>query len=245
MLQPRDVIIHLLLYGDFPGLHERVLRSIEVHARGIPVRVWCNQVCEATALRLAKLKEDPRWLVYLSAENKPKYKVMRHLFEAFKRPEGERSEAKWAVWFDDDSFIDRPDWFMGMSEYLEANPTAVYIGKSFYVHHLPGQPEFIKASAWYRGVPWEQCPTRKAGVMAPGVTFATGGYWWLKADVIRQLDWPDARLSHNGGDTLLGEAIRQHGLPFHRFNKGVAVNAAARRGVHEAPAGCLNPKERR
>lgn len=245
MLQPKDVVIHLLLYGDFPGLHERVLSSIERHARGMAVRVWCNQVCESTALKLAKLKDDPRWLVYLSAENKPKYKVMRQLFEAFKRPEGERSEAKWAVWFDDDSFIDRPDWFLGMAEYLEHNPTAIYIGKSFYVHHLPGQQEFIRVSEWYKNVPWEQCPTKKAGVTAPGITFTTGGYWWLKTDAIRQLDWPDERLSHNGGDTLLGEAIRQQGWPFHKFHQGVTVNAAARRGIHEAPAGCTNPKERR
>jgi hypothetical protein len=89
------------------------------------------------------------------------------------------------------------------------------------------------------------CPTKKPGVKAPGITFATGGYWWLRTDVIRQLDWPDERLSHNGGDTLLGEAIRQQGWPFHKNNYGVKVNAAPRRGLHEAPAGSSNPNERR
>lgn len=245
MLQPKDVVIHLLLYGDFPALHKRVLDSIVHFAPDIPVRVWCNQICESTALLLAKLKKDSRWLIYLSAENKPKYRVMSKLFEAFKRPEGERSEAKWAVWFDDDSYIEAANWWSHMVNYLDSNPNALYIGKSFYVHHLAGQDEFIRASKWYNGLSWEMCPTKKAGVSAPGVTFATGSYWWLKTDVIRQLDWPDERLSHNGGDTLLGEAIRQQGWPFHKYSFGVKVNAAPRRGLHEAPAGCINPKERR
>ena len=80
-------------------------------------------------------------------------------------------------------------------------------------------------------------PTRRRGVTKPGVSFMTGGYVWLRTDIMRQLDWPDERLNHNGGDTLLGEAIRQQGLPRHHFDYGVAVNKAKRRGLSERPAG--------
>ncbi len=245
MLERKDVAIHLLLYGDFPQLHRRVLGSIHDNAKGIRVRAWCNQVCESTAMILATLKQDPRWLVYFTAENWPKYKVMHQLFENYKRPEGERDTVKWVVWMDDDSYIDNPEWFPRMAQYIEDHPEAVYIGKSWYVHHLSGQQEFIAASKWFKGVPWEQCPTKKPGVTQPGVSFAQGSYWWLQTDVLRQLDWPDERLNHNGGDTLLGEAIRQQGMPFHKCDFGVKLNAAPRRGFHEAPAGSTNPNARR
>jgi len=245
MIGTEDVVIHLLLYGDYPDLHKRVLMSLHQFAKGIRIRVWCNQICEATALLLAKLKEDSRWLVYFSNENKPKYKVMRQLFEHFKRSEGERDEAQWVVWMDDDSYISAHDWFERTVKYIEDHPEAVYIGQPWYLHHLTGQEEFIKQADWYKGVKWELCPTKRPDVRKPGITFAQGGYWWLKADVVRLLDWPDKRLNHNGGDTLLGEAIWQQRLPFHKFSYGVQVNAHARRGFNESPAGCTDPNARR
>lgn len=245
MIGTEDVVIHLLMYGDFPHLHKRVLDSLQTFAKGIRVKVWCNQVCDSTLLRLSKLKEDTRWLVYFSSENKPKYQVMRQLFDHFKRPVGERDEAKWVVWLDDDSFIRDHDWFERTTKFIEDNPEAAYIGQCWYVHYLSGQQEFVKDSKWYKGVDVEMCPTKKPGVKKPGISFAQGGYWWLKADVLRLLDWPDARLNHNGGDTLLGEAVRQQQLPFHKFHYGVQVNAAKRRGFHEAPAGCTDVKARR
>jgi hypothetical protein len=57
---------------------------------------------------------------------------------------------------------------------------------------------------------------------------------------MKQLDWPDPRLNHNGGDTLLGEAIRQQQLPRHAFHYGVKINKYKRRGFREKPAGSIS-----
>ena len=120
-----------------------------------------------------------------------------------------------------------------------------YVGQPWFVHNLPGQLEFIQQASWYKGLPPQMCPTKKKGVMRPGIWFAQGAYWLLRTDVLRLLHWPDPRLKHNGGDTLLGEAVRQQGLPFHRRHYGVVINNAPRRGYHEAPAGVRDKSVRR
>lgn len=163
-------------------------------------------------------------------ENIPKYVRMRYTFQRLLN-----ENVDWLVWFDDDSWIEKADWLPKTLAYLEAkkHENVCYVGQPWYVHHLPGQWEFIQQSSWYRGKPPEIIKDK------PGVNFAQGAYWWLRADVARQLAWPDIRLSHNGGDTLLGEAVRQQGLPFHKFYYGVRVNDAPRRGVSETPAGSI------
>lgn len=246
-LKREEVAIHCLLYGKYHHLHERLLKSLHQHAQGCPVRIWCNQVCPDTVARLIELrhKSSNNWTIQLSDINVPKYHVMRQMFQAFKTEEADRNPALWALWFDDDSWIHMPDWWSYMSRYIDARPHVTYIGKSYYVHHLPGQDKFFEQAPWFKNVPWEQCPTKNPTIKKPGITFAQGGYWWLKTDWIRVLDWPDPRLSHNGGDTLLGEALRQQGVTITNCCYGVNTNDAPRRGLNEVPAGCVNPNERR
>ena len=120
-----------------------------------------------------------------------------------------------------------------MVRYIEdrTKENICYVGQPWFVHHLPGQWEFMQRATWFKGRPSELILGK------PGVNFATGSYWWLRADVQTSIDWPDVRLGHNGGDTLLGEAIYQNGLPFHKCDYGVKVNAGKRRGYSETPAG--------
>jgi hypothetical protein len=234
--------VYGLLYGDDFKLHNRFLDSLFTHVPRdtVDVRLWCNVLCEQTKQRLmaefSKRKStSDKWLdFYFCPDNRPKYKAMADMFTHRWKP-----GSAWVIWFDDDSYIEKADWCKQTVAYIKEHPDTRYIGQPWFVHHLPGQWDFIKKADWYRGLPPEQCPTRTKGVTKPGITFAQGAYWWLRTDVLNKLNWPDPRLNHNGGDTLLGEAIRQQGLSLTKFHYGVQVNKYKRRGMHEKPAGSL------
>jgi hypothetical protein len=228
--------VYGLCYGTYPELHSRFAASI---ARNLPASeadlvIWCNAVGKSSMKELQQLNKEP-WRIYTQAENTPKYKAMRELFHGQFTP-----KTPWIVWFDDDSYIDKSDWWAKTVTYIKKHSDACYIGQPWFVHHLPGQWEFIQQSSWYRGLEPEQCPTRTKGKTKPGITFVQGAYWWLRTDIMKQLDWPDPRLNHNGGDTLLGEAIRQQQLPRHAFHYGVKINKYKRRGFREKPAGSIS-----
>lgn len=228
--------IYCLLFGDYFKLHKRLLDSLQKHLPPGEARVviWCNTVCADTQRYLQYTPGS--WEIILSTENVPKYEVMRRLFRGTAVP---APETEWIVWLDDDSHIVKADWWEKTKAYLAEKEAegVVYVGQPWYVHHLPGQWEFIKQAVWFKGLEPQMCPTRKPGVKQPGIWFAQGAYWLLRTDVMERLNWPDDRLIHNGGDTLLGEAVRQQGLPFHRFSHGVAINDGKRRGRSERPAG--------
>lgn len=229
------VTIYALLYGDYFKLHKRLLESLIKHAPRDKAKVviWCNTVCGKTGEFIAK-QLPSEWSCVFSKKNVPKYEVMRKLFHGEFAPSTE-----WVAWFDDDSHITQSDWWTKTIRFIEDNKGKgiCYFGQPWYVHHLPGQAAFIRDAAWYAGVPFQQHATRSPTVKKPGIEFAQGSYWWLRTDVMKKLDWPDRRLVHNGGDTLLGEAIHQQLLPFHKFHHGVKLNDAKRRGRSDRPAG--------
>ena len=220
-----------LCYGDELALHERFINSLARFVPGdeVDIVLWCNQLGARSRAVVERLKDAH---IILSDENIPKYRAMRKMFY-----EGHSPDTPWVIWFDDDSYISKSNWWDITTKYINEHPDACYLGQPWFVHHLPGQWEFIQKATWFKGRPAELCPTRKKGVKKPGITFAQGAYWWLSAAVMKALDWPDPRLNHNGGDTLLGEAIRQQQLPFHKFHDGVKINAGKRRGYTERPAG--------
>lgn len=230
--------IFALFFGDHHALHARLLNSLKQFGpeQNVRYRFWFNQVCDKTKKLVANLMIGRDMRIRESNENVRKYIVMREMFEADRQTE---SQPEWLIWFDDDSYVVRPDWWKTTLQYIEKKraENICYLGQSWYVHHLQGQMDFIKEATWYRGVPWEMCPTKKPGVRKPGITFAQGSYWWLRRDVRDAINWPDPRILHNGGDTMLGEAIRQQGLPFHKYHYGVKLNSAPRRGLSEIPAG--------
>lgn len=218
-----------LLFGEYPDLHWRLLDGLaRTLPPEVPVTIWCNQVCAQTRELLGKFE---RFKAIFSNENVPKYLVMRQLFKPLK----ERPDCNWIIWFDDDTHIVANDWYTRTAALLSSASSHVYLGQAWCVPHLPGQAEFIRAARWYRNRPFEVSHGR------PGITFAQGSYWWLRTDMLARLDWPDERLSHNGGDSLLAEAVRQQGPSFTltRFSYGVKPNDAKRRGLSEKPAGSL------
>ena len=236
----RFATIYVLCYGDYLSLHKRVLNSLTDH---LPdgkawVVIWGNNlsVASKTYIEAICATRGGSFSFFNWFDNVPKYEVMRRMWQD---PDGPGPRTPWTLWLDDDTHIVKPDWWRKTMAFIKAHEdeNICYIGQPWFVHHLPGQEEFIKQAKWYKGVPFEMHPTRNPKVKKPGIKFATGGYVWLRTDVIEQLKWPDERLVHNGGDTLLGEAIRQQGLPRHFYDYGVKVNDAKRRGRSDKPAG--------
>ena len=224
MIAPR---IFALFYGDFFPLHVRLLDSLR---RSLPsdaaLVFWCNQVPERTKDHIQNLGFSRLECIF-SPENVPKYKAMRKMFL-------QPIEEQWIVWFDDDSYAINPGWVELTGRYIEskAAENICYTGQKWFLHWRPGQWDFVKASKWFKGLP--PCLIRGK----PGVNFATGGYWWLRTDVLRLTGFPDERFSHRG-DLMLAEAVRQQGLPFHSFCEGVKINDAKRRGIVEKAIGVL------
>jgi len=228
-MKPETVKIHGLIFGDYPELHSRFLEVVKHKPDETPVFLWLNQPGVESRKLIDKFVETtPNVAYHHSLNNTYKYVAMRRMFSKL------TPEIEWIVWFDDDVRIDgTPNWFKLMTAYIEEKQreNVCYVGQPWYVDYLPGQLEFIQASKWYQGVGPKVISGRAR------VEFAQGSYWWLRADVRQKLDWPDLRLEHNGGDTLLGEAVRQQGLPFHKFWKGIKPNDSRRRGFHQKPAG--------
>lgn len=223
-----------LLYGNYHKLHKRFLQAIieRVPQNSVQVRLWLNTVCEDTRTWITK-NQQPNWLVYDSKdENRPKYKVLRYVFHDEDYP----IETPWVIWFDDDAIITDADWFERTQRFIQAHePNVHFFGQQLRRGHQPGYKAFLKQARWYTGRAPQQL--RDPGYRGPGITFVQGSYWWLKTDAMRQINWPDHRLSHNGGDTLLSEALWQQHIKQHDFHYGVAINSAPRRGLSESPAG--------
>jgi len=225
--------VFALLYGDFLKLHERLVLSL---ARNVPseapVWLWLNVVCHDTKSALAPGRTKVNWRTFMSNVNVGKYRAMRQMFtEALKNPNW-----NWAVWFDDDSHIDKADWWETWDEYVssrmaEGPGKIAYVGQPWWLHYTPGMWQAVKEAKWFKGKEPETIRDK------PAVTFATGGYWWLARWALEKLDWPDIRLNHNGGDHLLAQAVRQQDWPFHKFAYGVKVNDAKRRGYWEPALG--------
>lgn len=227
--------VYCLFYGNYYKLHQRLGDSLRRYLPSDKARLvlWANQPCAQTRRYLTEVLAPSFTDTFLRASdvNVPKYRVMRELFYELAPP-----TTPWLVWFDDDTHIVKADWWQRTLAFV-GNTEVQHFGKLWYIHYTKKQLEFIKAASWYRGVPFEEHPTRTPRITKPGIRFANGAYWWLASDVMRSIGWPDPRLNHNGGDTLLSEALRQNGVGRFDFSYGVRGNDAPRRGFREKPAG--------
>jgi tetratricopeptide (TPR) repeat protein len=137
-----------------------------------------------------------------------------------------------AVWLDDDSYVE-PGWWEALLPLLARKVD--YLGQRWWVDYLPGQREMIRSQPWYRGVPFERRDGRQ------GTWFMTGGFMAVRADRLREANFPDVgfswkgdRLKQYGGDTLLGEIARQLGWTWAIHDAHIKVNVDLH-GKHPAP----------
>ena len=221
--------LFMLLYGDYANLHRRVLEPLaQQPTEQIGVRLWLNTVCCETLQWL--LDNAPsEWVIYVSDENVPKYKVMRQLFNEQRRP----ITTPWVTWFDDDTVINEHDWLSKTVSFTEAHPDVTIFGKECSKPHLSGVEAWIRKATWYRKRSFQRGRSKRQR----RIKFIQGSYWWLRTAALRAVDWPDPRLNHNGGDTALSEAMWQHNFDQTAYTYGVAVDCVDRRGLTEKPAG--------
>jgi|GEM_PF-23329 len=141
-------------------------------------------------------------------------------------------ETEYAIWFDDDSFVEQ-GWWPELCQVLDRKID--YIGQRWWVDYFPGQTEMIQAQPWFRKLAFES----RDGKL--GIHFMTGGFIALRSERIRQANFPDVafhwrdqQLQQYGGDTLLGEIARQLGWSQAVYDAHVKVNVDMQ-GNHPAP----------
>lgn len=228
--------VNLIVYGDHPDLAARCLGSIVNSADPelvAEVRVGMNAVCEATRdLVLSAMHSAPLpFLVYeeVTGANVMKYPLMRRMIYDPARPIPTEKVDR-VMWFDDDSYVIAGHRFWADADHAFRTARCPVMGSVYF----PGFYWTPAEKAAYRQQPWY------TGQLTDTQTkFVTGGWWVADLEFLSKWDYPFRELKHNGGDTVLGEVLRQQKLRPHHFRDGVAVNAdatgreskAVRRGV--------------
>jgi len=116
------------------------------------------------------------------------------------------------------------------SRVRDAIRAAEMIGQSQWVIPAHGnQWEWVRSQSWFN--PNSDPPWMIKG--RPHFRFCQGAWWVIHAEILHRFDWPPPEFRHQGGDSLLGELLRQQGLRLGEFTEAVRVNADAR-GVHSA-----------
>jgi len=189
----------MVLYGDYPQLAQRLLTSLNLRAHVQDFRIGLNAVSDRTRKLVetwaqAQARREPVYL-YEAKDfaNLGKYPLMRAM--VYDRPLASR-----VMWFDDDSFLDQSIGVPWWDTVLVASLQVTQLGAVHYIRQQALQQTVIRQQPWYTGKPvnahhWFQ--------------FATGGWWVADSAFLQQWDYPFPALYHNGGDSILGELIRQ------------------------------------
>ena len=223
-----------LLYGDYPKLAERCLTSIANTFRleDLNLRVGLNEV--APYITDWVRSWVPAENIYEESSNINKYPLLRKMVHG-----DNPITTDYFMWFDDDSWLVDHTVGSGTSYWPQlvdhAMVNADMIGSIYSMDMHPRQRAWIKDQPWYAG---KDPANRK-------FRFATGGWWTIRTEILYKYDWPWPALSHNGGDSTLGEMLLQQDLRLRHFNTGVKINAsdhgkessAPRRGTNSKPIG--------
>lgn len=188
-----------ILYGDYPSLAKSLLNSFQHLDDIFDFRLGLNSVSEATKDIVFSWAdkiscEKP---VYILEEaqfsNVGKYPLMRQLFKVSSLPSH-------IMWFDDDSYLDSAvdaDWW---AELKNLSGSFTQLGSVHSIVQRGKQFEAIPQQPWFTGKPLN--PKYR-------FRFATGGWWVIESDFVVKHDYPFKEIFHNGGDSILGELIRQ------------------------------------
>lgn len=223
------VTICALFFGDHADLCRRLLDSIRACTDPAAYELRCglNAVADETRnIVRAAQRRHGKVRISESRQNIRKCPMMRRLFHR------QRITTEWTLWFDDDSFVSRPDWLLSLALAIEARPDADVHGSIRYVTPSARVQRFIQSATWFCGKPFATVPETGD----PRLEFVVGGFWAVRTRLIYDIGWPDPRLIHFEDDYIFGEALRQHGAVTAPFASGVVISDAARRGPLDGPS---------
>ena len=186
-----------LCYGDYPDLADKLLKSFNTYKNVLNFKIGLNQVSDRTRelVSLWAIKQMTKASVKVyepeSGANVGKYPLLRQML-------ADSDVAEQFMWFDDDSYLDVDSSWWDSVYQLSKKHTQ--IGAVHMIMQRNKQFEVIKQQPWYTG---------KILNSRHRYTFATGGWWVANTAFLKQWDYPFKELHHNGGDSILGELIRQ------------------------------------
>jgi hypothetical protein len=214
--------VFVLCYGPYTSLAKRCLGSIldTTPIERLDIRVACNAVDKET---LDYLNTLPITKLYINAQNRKKYPVMREMFWDSSCP----INTKYVLWFDDDTKVVDQNWLVRLGETIVAQHgsrhrmfgTRLIHDLKLYAKNGNRPDQWFRQAGWFNG---RNLRMRHKNMEAPNGTviqFAVGYFWALATETIRRADIPDARLNHNGGDITIGEQVHQAGAQIRMFNK--------------------------
>ena len=226
------VTICVLLYGDFHQLHVTTLSDIleNTDPRQYKLSIGCNEVCDETMAWINR-HVIPRveTVLHKSDTNIYKYPMMKRMFDAV--------DTDWIIWFDDDTRVVSPQWFSHLAKDIKMHPDTACFGKKFFWMLVGSQERWIQEAAWYTG---KELRKHKG---KPKVDFVSGAFWAMPKKVLDDLNWPDPRIRHCGGDVMLGAALHQQDYPIRQSCTGIKIiHSAPRRGFNEPSVGSIYKK---
>jgi hypothetical protein len=128
------------------------------------------------------------------------------------------------MYFDDDSHLTTRDsnWWREVHELAES---CTMLGQIWKIPQRKQQYLAIREQPWYTGQPVDA---------KHWFRFATGGWWVADRRFLWKWNYPFPEIYHNGGDSILGELVRQQQGNLVKFHRGVLVNVGgreSRRGI--------------
>lgn len=208
-----------LFYGDYPGLTQRVLSSLE----NVPTeyiadfRLGLHQISphsrrlieEWTRRNAAK----GAWIGWYEPEgNIFKYPTMRRMLA-----DPIMSIADGVMWLDDDSYFVRPLPEIA-TECQRLLERYWLVGQYKWYSRVPGYQEFLKDCFGWNGPVYCRQDS-------PTIKFCIGGWWAARREIFLVYGFPVPILRHKGGDWLLSALCTAHNLPIGHYDLGVIVNA--------------------
>jgi hypothetical protein len=224
--------ICVLCYGNYPELAKKCLTSIlnTVPPERIDLRIGTNEIGPDT---LSYLKTLPATKLYVNSTNRYKYPIMREMLWDKNTP----INTNYVVWFDDDTWVVKPDWVSDLCQTIIDNHHYNYrmFGSMMY-HDLSiyskggARPDlWFRTADWFRGRNFRVRGGQQEAVNGSVIDFAVGWCWAMATDAIRMANIPDVRLKHNGGDITIGEQMHQAGFGIKQWNKGKSLIACPTR----------------
>lgn len=212
-----------VLYGDYLPLARKLLESLRVNAHVANIRLGLNSVSDRTrdyvhAWAADQMRAQPVFVFEPdNNQNVGKYPLMRQMFRY-----GELADR--IMWFDDDSYVDS---IAGVKWWNAANQVSsgqTQVGAVHLIMQRKQQHLVIAQQPWYTGKPVNSRHRFK---------FVTGGWWIASTAFLKKWDYPFADLYHNGGDSILGEVLRQQGKEPKTFPTGVQCHCESclKRGI--------------